>query len=97
MGLFGEVLAWCLATEEQGRKTLHGHFLIWVSGWNDIAEQLERYGPTDKDAVRQARAFHDNACSVRLFEEFEKPHGLLSERPVFQHECKRTSRQQKEQ
>ena len=28
VGLFAEVLAFCLATEEQGCKSLHGHFLL---------------------------------------------------------------------
>ena len=29
-GIFGELLAWCLATEEQGRKTLHSHSLLFL-------------------------------------------------------------------
>ena len=35
VGLLGRVLAWCLATEEQARKTLHGHFLLFIKGWRD--------------------------------------------------------------
>ena len=29
-GIFGEVEAYCAAIEEQGRKTLHTHILIWL-------------------------------------------------------------------
>ena len=32
IGLFGELEAWTLATEEQGRKSLHGHFLLAETG-----------------------------------------------------------------
>jgi hypothetical protein len=34
MGLFGIISAWCLATEEQGQKSLHGHYLLYVEDWN---------------------------------------------------------------
>ena len=36
VGLFGEVEAFTKATEEQGRKSLHGHFLAWIKGWNTL-------------------------------------------------------------
>jgi hypothetical protein len=28
IGLFAIVLAWCLETDEQGQKSLHGHYLV---------------------------------------------------------------------
>ena len=39
-GLFGDLSAWCYATEEQGRKTLHAHFLLWVKNWSVMLEKL---------------------------------------------------------
>ena len=35
-GIFGQVEAFCRADEEQGRGTLHGHFLIWIKNFNKI-------------------------------------------------------------
>ena len=42
MGLFAKILAFALATEEQGRKSLHGHFLIFVECWKEILEILQK-------------------------------------------------------
>jgi hypothetical protein len=39
IGIFAEISAFVLATEEQGRKTLHGHFLVFVKSWNQIMDQ----------------------------------------------------------
>ncbi|KAG7352449.1 hypothetical protein IV203_008497 [Nitzschia inconspicua] len=39
-GLFGDLDAWSFAVEEQGRKTLHAHFLLWVKGYNELIEGL---------------------------------------------------------
>ncbi len=89
LGLFGDVLAWCLATEEQGRKTLHGHFLIFIRNWNLILKRLQqqRDQKVFEEAIREAKAFHDNACSARLFEDFQPPSGPLCATQVFEHEC----------
>ena len=88
VGLFGEVLAWCLATEEQGRKSLHGHYLVYIKNWNRVMNMLQRmknepsyngnwqYG----DALRDAKAMFSNACSARLFSDFDddKPLSAVS-------------------
>ena len=39
-GVFGDVEAWSIATEEQGRKTLHGHSLVWLRNWPEVNERL---------------------------------------------------------
>ncbi|MFN7880425.1 MAG: hypothetical protein ACK5P1_10505, partial [Sphingobacteriia bacterium] len=39
-GLFGDVLAFCSAVEEQGRKVLHSHLLIWIRGWETVFQNL---------------------------------------------------------
>lgn len=34
-GLFGDIVAFCSAVEEQGREVLHSHnMLIWIRGWD---------------------------------------------------------------
>jgi hypothetical protein len=102
-GLFGEVLAWCLATEEQGRKSLHGHYLVYIKNWNRVMNILQRKRNetpstgdwTIFDANRNAKAMFANASSARLFSDFEvgKP---LSEHPVFAHENCRSERNPKQ-
>jgi len=39
-GIFGELDGYCYAVEEQGRKTLHAHFLIWLKGWTNVLDGL---------------------------------------------------------
>ena len=39
-GIFGVPLAYTMAAEEQGRKMLHGHFLIWIKGWKELLQTL---------------------------------------------------------
>ncbi|HSN67496.1 MAG TPA: hypothetical protein VLS94_12715, partial [Fusibacter sp.] len=41
-GLFGDLDAWSYAVEEQGRKTLHAHFLLWVRRWKELLDGLAR-------------------------------------------------------
>jgi hypothetical protein len=42
VGLFGELLAWCLATEEQGQKSLHGHYLVFIKNWSQVMNRLQQ-------------------------------------------------------
>ena len=39
-GLFGDVIAYAMACEEQGRKTLHSHFLLWIKDWTNLLDGL---------------------------------------------------------
>jgi hypothetical protein len=39
-GIFGDIVAWTCAIEEQGRNTLHAHFLLWIENWDEILEGL---------------------------------------------------------
>lgn len=50
-GLFGDLNAWFLAVEEQGRKTLHGHFLIWTKDWDMVLKNAYKYQSTNDDAM----------------------------------------------
>ena len=94
IGIFAEILAFTLATEEQGRKTLHGHFLLFVKGWKQILDIIQKSNLFCQDETAQfaaratAKAFYMNACSARLFSDFE-PKKPLKAIPVFYHsECR---------
>ncbi len=39
-GAFGKIPAFFGAVEEQGRKTRHVHFIVWLPHWNDLLCQL---------------------------------------------------------
>ena len=39
-GIFGEPEAYGTAIEEQGRKTLHGHILVWIKDFNILRNLL---------------------------------------------------------
>jgi hypothetical protein len=99
-GCFGILDAWCLATEEQGRKTLHGHALLFVHGWNDLLRkaQSELTPPQERTVLRaQVTRFCSSICSAQLFQDFEKPMGVLSDHAVFKHEGCRDSKHPKRQ
>ena len=94
VGLFAEILAFALATEEQGRKSLHGHFLLFVKGWKEILDCLQerKVNPHHgKGTHWKAKRFYENACSARLFSDFE-PRMPLCKKPVFFHKCCRKKR-----
>jgi hypothetical protein len=41
-GIFGETEAFAAATEEQSRKTLHMHILVWIKNWNGLLMTILR-------------------------------------------------------
>ena len=101
IGLFAKIAAWCLATEEQGRKTLHGHFLLFIKDWRRVLNILQRgtgesqgiYGVTFPETVQVAKKFYKNACSAELFADFA-PDKALSQKAVFYHPDCRGKRKQ---
>ena len=97
IGIFSELLAWCLATEEQGRKCLHGHYLVFIKNWQHVLNGLQLRmpleingqsipfnGPGPYSISRRAKDFYSNCCSSHVFADFEL-HCPLSEHPVFEH------------
>lgn len=40
-GLFGQSIAYIAAVEEQGRRTLHAHILIWTKEWTNLMSEVE--------------------------------------------------------
>jgi hypothetical protein len=97
VGLFGELLAGCLATEEQGRKSINGHYLVFIKNWNQIMNRLQRVKNQTNlpdplpyhHASREALALFSNACTSRLFSDFVAG-GPLDVEPAFSHEACRS-------
>ncbi|EJK72421.1 hypothetical protein THAOC_06050, partial [Thalassiosira oceanica] len=54
-GIFGMVEAWIRADEEQGRLTLHGHWLIWIRGFNRLRSLMQ---DSDKETRTAATRKH---------------------------------------
>ena len=77
VGLFAEIAAWCLATEEQARKNLHGHFLLFVKDWKKFLDILQRR-KDDPSTLKYSEAkscvlkLFNNACCARLFGDFDE-------------------------
>ena len=96
-GLFGDLAAWCLATEEQGRKTLHGHYLLFVKGWNDKLKHLHTNSRYDKNDItgKMVLSYFDSNVSARLFSEFDSsnPEASLTGQAVFYHQNCGSTRQ----
>ena len=93
-GLFGSTEAFTQATEEQGRKTLHGHFLVWIENWNELLHRvMGREGTVgdQRQDLMLLRKYVQHVSSATIFEDFE-PTGVLKETPPFFHESCRSKR-----
>jgi hypothetical protein len=81
-GAFGRTKAWCAAVEEQGRKTLHAHYLIWLEGWSELREQLYSSDPEVRaTAGDELASFVDHVVSTKL-------HADMDESRSTMHYCK---------
>lgn len=66
-GYFGELQAYALAVEEQGRKTLHAHIIVYVSGWTKTLQDLHsRNSRTKLKAQKSVSRFVDRVLSTKL-------------------------------
>ncbi|CAB9504395.1 helicase PIF1 [Seminavis robusta] len=67
MGLFGTLIAYGLAVEEQGRNTLHGHILVYTAEWNNILIALNSSSQrVRKAAEKEVLLFVDRVISTEL-------------------------------
>ncbi|KAF5331190.1 hypothetical protein D9611_013146 [Ephemerocybe angulata] len=60
-GLFGTPSAYYGTVEEQGRKTLHGHFLLWVAGQLPLHVVRERLMSGDSQFLRELTDYVESA------------------------------------
>jgi len=101
VGLFGEALGWCLATEEQGRKTLHGHCLVFIKDWRHTLKILQKRGQgipdqllNFKDASTKAKQFCRNATCATLFSDCCDNKPLSQGKAICFHENCRSKRRE---
>lgn len=67
-GMFGRLNTYTCAVEEQGRKTLHGHWILWVQEWSDLMKRLHSSNMNTRDsAVRDLTKYIDSIMSTKLF------------------------------
>jgi len=84
-GAFGRPLAYTAAVEEQGRRTLHAHILIWLEGMKSLHEQIHSSNrQTQRAAKRKVERLADLAISTSLMSNNRYYSG---NRNPFRHEC----------
>ena len=67
VGMFGELDAYAAAIEEQGRKTLHAHIIIYIKGWNEILHMLQSNERRKRDqGTKLVVKFIDSILSTSL-------------------------------
>ena len=67
-GAFGILDAWSDSVEEQGRKTLHGHYILWVRGWLGLLLDLRSDSHSIRNnAAAQLRDYIDKVLTTKLF------------------------------
>ena len=82
-GAFGILDAWSVAVEEQGRKTLHGHWILWLRNWSSLLKGLRSTNVhARKKAAIKLRAYIDTVLSTRLFGHSER---LVQQ--AYKHDC----------
>jgi hypothetical protein len=76
-GLFGDVAAFSLSVEEQGRRTLHAHILLWVTDLNKTREGLfsttkraQEYATTKIvkviDSIASSKCFYNDTPTLHI-------------------------------
>ena len=71
-GLFGNVQGWFYAVEEQGRSTLHAHFLLFIDGWQNMLEGLRNNDITEKEKWKDGMLKYGNQIMTANFLSGEK-------------------------
>ncbi|KAG7345092.1 hypothetical protein IV203_032623 [Nitzschia inconspicua] len=64
-GFFGDLDGRTFAVEEQGRKTLHAHFLLWIKGWGKLRSGLGT-AKGHEEYVKQVSKYGDRVMCTRL-------------------------------
>lgn len=94
-GCFSHLDAWCLATEEQGRKTLHGHFLLFIRNWKELMSDVQKVHTcpqSQKEARSEMTKFSASICRSELMDRND-----VSKTDLFHHPCTSVSRKRSRQ
>jgi hypothetical protein len=77
-GAFGKLDAYFGAIEEQARKTLHVHFLLWVSDWNALLTDLHsECAHRRESAVASVAKYFENISSCKLHGKVDIAHACF--------------------
>lgn len=93
-GLFGFLEAYAMACEEQGRKSLHAHFLLWIRHWNDLLHRVMEGRGTEHERrmdLQRMCNYVRHCSSAQMFQDCG-PNKALSEVIPFHHENCRSER-----
>ena len=86
-GVYGKPVACFESTEEQVRKRLHGHGVVWIEGADLLFQHLQSNDRRQVSKAKQELAqLHDDTTSTSLVNESELPHSLFPH----QSPCKET-------
>jgi hypothetical protein len=67
-GAFGVLDAWNTAVEEQGRKTLHSHWILYVKEWSNLLRGLYSKDVRERSrSENELRNYVDSILSTKLF------------------------------
>ena len=67
LGIFGTLAAYGLAVEEQGRKTLHCHIIVYTTDWNQLLRGLHSCNDrVRKSSEKKIVEFVDSVLSTEL-------------------------------
>ena len=69
-GFFGTVEAFCEAIEEQGRGTLHGHFLIWIKNFGLLRTLLHSKNKATQESAKKKYIRHVDSVMSASHGEF---------------------------
>ena len=71
----GRLLAWACADEEQGRKTIHSHWQLWIESFNKCRDSIfSQDETTQKEARRRLLDYVDKVISATYGDEFVTSH-----------------------
>jgi len=85
-GLFGTTRAYTIAVEEQARKTLHAHILVWVDGFNQKRERLHGHDINHRQtAANDISSTIDSIMTCKLVSD---NNNLRNAQYYFPHPCR---------
>ena len=84
--MFGELIAWAVAHEEQARKTLHGHWHLWIEDFKRLKERMLFHENKDirRQAVEKYQEYIDQVMSASYGSVLEVVHQCIEEETVLQ-------------
>lgn len=86
-GLFGECIAFAMAIEEQGRKTLHVHMTLWIKHYLWLQRRMF-FAAREADRAHAASTLaflHSRTATTNMFDDKGQGRNVWSQ--AFDHDC----------